>query len=245
MSSCLRFVFSCLCCDLLVGVAARAQPAADLVLPRIVQTRDPVFPPSLEASGFSSGEVHVAIKVGATGKLDDLLVTAYTRKEFADETVKAIRTWTFEPARVGGEAVGWVRNLQIHFETNGIRVVADNPDHPAGRLAVLTSRDDHFAYRACSLKELDRSPVLHHVVEPQAFPRNSSKPVVIEFYIDELGRVRLPGVREGEDAAFANAALDAVTQWEFDPPTRAGQPVLVRASQTFRVELAAASGKSR
>jgi TonB family protein len=216
--------------------ALSSEPPSDSAAPGIVETREPMFPPGLQASGFSYGEADVAIKVDAAGKLGDVLVTAYTRRQFADEAVRAIKTWTFEPARSQGGPVGWVRNLRISFRVDGARIVIDNPEHPAGKLSILVNPDDHFDYRPCALRDLDRIPRPRHVVEPTGFQaRASGRPVVIEFYIDEEGRVRVPAVSEGDDAAFANAALAAVSQWRFDPPTRAGTPVLVRASQVFRV----------
>jgi len=240
-----RWVPSALGCAAALAIAARAaESAADQTVPGIVETTHPVFPPGLEASGFSYGEVHVAVKVDAAGKLDDLLVTAYTRRQFADEAVRAIRTWTFEPARAGGGPVGWVRNLQVYFRTDGARVVLDNFEHPAGKLLIFAGSDDHFNYRACALRDLDRIPVPRNVVAPEGHPQRSSGPVVIEFYIDEQGHVRMPGVREGRDAGFANAALAAVAQWQFDPPTRRGIPVLVFASQTFRVVPPVAPGRT-
>jgi len=94
---------------------------------------------------------------------------------------------------------------------------------PSGR------KDEHsgqpgrpFRLSRVWFRELDRTPVPRHVVEPQGFPSQASGPVVIEFYIDEQGRVRVRG-EGGRNAAFANAALAAVSQWRFDPPTRGGR----------------------
>jgi TonB family protein len=222
--------------------AVAAEPAEDLAQPKIIQTRDPIFPPSLEHRGYSSGEVHLAVKVDAAGKLEDVLAIAFTQKEFADEAVEAVKTWKFEPARIGGASVGYVRNVVIYFQIQGIRVIETDPLDEITRLRFLPSAyEQRFEYSACSLRDLDRIPVPRHVVAPADFPRNPSDSVVIEFYIDEQGRVRLPGVKVGANADFANAALDAVSQWRFDPPTRKGKPVLVLADQTFLAKADAAT----
>ena len=58
----------------------------------------------------------------------------------------------------------------------------------------------------------------------------------VEFYIDETGRVRMPSVsRETDEAseALSSAAITAVAQWQFDPPTVKGRAVLVLAQQDF------------
>ena len=58
----------------------------------------------------------------------------------------------------------------------------------------------------------------------------------MDFLIDEEGRVRLPAVSRATNEAneeLAAAAVTAVTQWRFEPPTAKGKPVLVRAQQDF------------
>src|SRR5579862_5712968 len=55
-------------------------PSDHRVLPRIVQTVTPVYPPQMERAGISTGKVKFIIKVDKTGKLEDLLVIEYTQK---------------------------------------------------------------------------------------------------------------------------------------------------------------------
>jgi TonB family protein len=57
--------------------------------------------------------------------------------------------------------------------------------------------------------------------------------VVVDFYIDETGAVRMPYVTGRPHTLLANLAVDAVRQWKFEPPTRNGTPVLVHARQVF------------
>ncbi len=78
------------------------------------------------------------------------------------------------------------------------------------------------------------------IVKPQ-YPaawarRSQAVHIRVEFYIDPVGRVRMPAVSSRSVAAdpkMAAAALDAVSQWRFDPPLRKGKPVLVHAEQDF------------
>jgi TonB family protein len=241
MNSKFRFVLS-----FLLGcggaLAAAAESPEDIVPLKIIQTADPMFPPSLERAGVRHGIVHAAIKVGADGKLEDLLITAYTRKEFADAAITAIEKWRFEPASDNGVPLDSVRDLVFNFELLGVTMDAPSllDQGHVSRLKISFDSDDSFDYQACELRDLDRIPVLRHVVVPAGYPPRSSGSVTVEFYIDEQGRVRLPGVSGDADAPFANAALDAVRQWQFDPPTSRGNPVLVRASQTFHFTPASA-----
>ena len=58
--------------------------------------------------------------------------------------------------------------------------------------------------------------------------------VVLDFYIDEQGRPRMPVVTHSDDDALNLAAVEALSHWRFVPPTRNGVPVMVRAKQSFR-----------
>jgi TonB family protein len=209
-----------------------ATPPAPPALPQIVQTVSPIFPAQMELAGISTGTVKFIIKVDKTGKLEDLLVTEYTQRPFADEATKAVRQWTFAPALAGTEPVGWVRELNLYFRTDGMMVTYDNMEAPS-HFKMTEHRDEIIEYHACSLRDLDRIPVPLHVVAPAAALRADAGEVRVEFYIDENGRVRIPVARETPDAAFANAAVDAVSQWQFEPPTSNGKPVLVHAVQIF------------
>jgi|HubBroStandDraft_2_1064218.scaffolds.fasta_scaffold143928_2 TonB family protein len=231
-----RFASFLIFCGLAFPYPASASaPPNSSVLPPIVETMEPIFPPDLERDGIATGNVKFVIKVDKTGKLEDLLVTEYTRRQFADEATRAIRKWTFGPTWVGSEPVGWVRELDLYFRAEGTVIRLVNTEPLAVDKQALQGYDETIEYRACSLRDLDRIPIPRHVVAPAGPLRPGSGPVKVEFYIDEEGRVRIPVVREPADAAFANAAVEAVSQWQFEPPTCKGKPVLVHAIQIFTI----------
>jgi outer membrane biosynthesis protein TonB len=45
--------------------------------------------------------------------------------------------------------------------------------------------------------------------------------------------VRVPAVSINDDSVLTALAVAALRQWRFEPPTRNGSPVLVKASQVF------------
>jgi TonB family protein len=55
----------------------------------------------------------------------------------------------------------------------------------------------------------------------------------VSFVIDENGRVRVPIVLGATEPALGEAALDLVRSWRFDPPSHAGEPVLVEDRKTL------------
>ncbi len=201
---------------------------------RIIQTVDPVFPEALIPVYRNGGRVDLLISVDADGHLADWLVTRYTDKLFATAAVDALRHWEFEPARVMGDPVPVCIELRFAFEVKGVVVSTTLGD----TVTAMFNSIMHDAYQPCSLRDLDRIPVplaMVRPVYPQQFAEHGAVgDVVVDFYIDETGAVRLPYVTGWPHTLLANVAVDAVRQWKFEPPTRNGLPVLVHARQVFR-----------
>ena len=202
---------------------------------RIVQTIDPIFPPVLTREGVTQGEARVAVNTDVNGKLVEWLVVGYTLPEFGAEAVRAIKQWVFVPARQRGEAVGTTFELIFYFEAKGVIVTTTNTTESMKRLIMF--ENDRYQYEPCSLRELDRIPTPLTTVKPN-YPAELAKKGVrgrttVYFYVDETGSVRMPSVSPREDSALTALSIDALRQWKFEPPTRDGKPVLVRASQVF------------
>jgi TonB family protein len=78
---------------------------------------------------------------------------------------------------------------------------------------------------------------------PAGHPDSAKPPkVLVSFYVDEQGRVRLPNVESSATPELVLRALEAVQYWAFKPGTIKGETVLVYTyrSLTFRPENAAA-----
>jgi len=130
-----------------------------------------------------------------------------------------------------------VARIDFNFEREGLTVVNQSAEENLQE-RFLDLDKDQYSYRVHILQELDHIPRPVHIVEPH-YPlewanKGIAGVVTIEFYIDETGRVRLPAVvNSGVSPLLGNLALDAVQQWQFEPATCKGKPVLVRASQNF------------
>ena len=234
-----RFSIMLFCFGLFGGGAAVAQipaPRPEWQSLKIDQTVEPVFPYQLQQLSVTSGDARIVINVDGTGKLDEYLVIGYTMPEFADVVVRAVKQWKFEPAKLRGEPVGATVELDFNFESQGTLVVSQTSiDNLQARLLQLMA--GAYAYRPCSLKELDRIPTPIVTVSP-IYPRELADKgvkgrVVITFYIDETGAVRMPAGSVDDDSRLISLAIAALRQWRFEPPTRSGRPVLVAAEQTF------------
>jgi TonB family protein len=209
--------------------------APDHVSLEIVQTELPRFPLMLSSSSVMNGDATVAIHVDQDGQLTDYLVTGYSRKEFADSAVDALKVWRFNPSRLNG--VSWPSVQEVHFDFSrtGVVVSATAFDFLMNRIDEIDK--DKFAYHSRTLRELDRIPTPVHVVSPVS-PNltggENRRTVAVDFYIDEEGRVRMPSVSRADvGTACAASAVDAVKQWRFEPPLYRGQPALVFVRQEF------------
>jgi TonB family protein len=224
----------------LTGLAlARGSPASDVWdnrQPRILQTSPTNFPAGLAAEGVSRGEVRAVLHVDAEGKLVDCLVTAYTRRELAEELVAHLRDWNYEPARQRGEPVGSRFEVAFAFEARGMVVSLTAHDS----IAASTNRFVRPALTTLVCRRLDLDEPIRaiHVVGPQhpgsrVALRSGQSTVLLDFYIDAEGRTRMPVVLRATHELYAAAAVEALMQWRFSPPLREGRPVLVRATQVF------------
>jgi TonB family protein len=209
----------------------------DYVPVKINQTEEANYPLSLVSLGVKSGSASVAIAVDDAGRLTDYLVTAYSHPAFADSAVAALRKWRFEPAQIHGFPRNSKSDLSFRFQMEGV-VVVTMTALSYSEMLHLKLAPGSMAYSACTLGELDRIPIPIKIVNP-VYPNvlaRSSRGghVLVGFYIDEQGRVRMPSVSRETDEAneeLAAAAVAAVEQWQFDPPTSKGRPVLVAAQQ--------------
>jgi len=199
---------------------------------KIVELHNPIHPRSLMEVGVSKGYAEVLMKVDEAGQLEDWFVTAYSHKEFADSVVRAMKTWKFMPATMNGEAIGAITQVRFVFEAVGT-VITQNA---ATQMDAYRYRIEKlFSYKLAGLKDIDRLPVPVTMPSP-AYPEKLSKrggQVLLDFIIDETGKVRLPSVVSADHAELAELASMAVKNWTFEPPRQKGRPVAVRVQQRF------------
>jgi TonB family protein len=153
--------------------------------------------------------------------------------------VTALKQWKFEPARINGDPVAASSEVAVVFEVQGMTVVSLNATDELMARFYQVNNADAF-YRPCALKELDRIPTPLAAPAP-AYPQEFARTgrvgrVTISFYIDESGAVRLPTVEVDDNPDLASLAVGALRQWKFEPPTRRGRPVLVKATQIFNFQ---------
>jgi TonB family protein len=209
---------------------------SEYVAPRIIDEPVWSYPLGAERDGLYSGDVSVVLSIDAEGHVTDWLVLQFTHPAFSQNVVANLPQYRFAPARARGEPVPVRTIMNFNFHKGGAIVSHTAMDHIEER--IMTLEGTKTISRICSVKELDRPLTPVRVVSPN-YPnelrqRQEDGLVTIDFYVDEQGRVRLPAITSVDHPIFAREAVGALTQWQFEPPTSYGQPVLVHAKQVFR-----------
>jgi TonB family protein len=202
---------------------------------RIQPTSDLDFPNALTNSLTSDGWAQVMISVDAGGNLTDLLVVSYTHEAFAREAVRALREWKYLPAQDHGQPTGVRMTLTVDFhDSKGVIkmwLMGDIDQAPG-------FKHERVIKEIYEPRELDGPVKAEKVIRPvnpaKSIPSATEESIVkVDFIIDEMGRPRMPVVEASPHEAFAQAAIDALIQWRFSPPTRYGRPVAVQVKKEF------------
>jgi TonB family protein len=199
----------------------------------IYQTVNPVFPRVAIDSGLLEGDTSIAVSIDSKGALEEWLVVGYSHPSFAEAAVTALKQWKFDPMRLNGEPMGAQIDLSFHFSATGVVVTLDLNTFVSG----MFTRMGLSASWPCTMQQLDNIPTPLNAVAPP-YPESLQKngvqgQAVVEFYIDANGNVRMPAVSSADHLELGLIAADAVKQWKFEPPTRDGHPVMVKARQIF------------
>ena len=84
-----------------VTLCAKTQkPSVDFQPPQVISTVEPSYPPNT----VTGGTVILKITVGPSGEVEDVQVLQQA-KGFTQQAIKAVRKWTFEPAKLDGKPV--------------------------------------------------------------------------------------------------------------------------------------------
>lgn len=184
----------------------------------------PVYPGALLRAGVT-GAATVRARIGEQGEVAAVELLGASHPDFGQATLAMMQAWQFEPPGASGAR-------ELTYEQ---RFAFDKPAQsgvPASARALI-ERLARGGVGVAAASELD-APLRPVLQGAPAAPLSGggSRPAgraVVDFHVDESGRVLLPELVSGSPAEFGWAALTAVNQWRFEPPRRAGQPVTVRA----------------
>ena len=189
----------------------------------------PVYPYDLLRDKVK-GAATVVFIINERGRIVYANVNKATQPEFGAATIAMVEQWEFEPALKDGRPTRSGFAFEQEFSRYDRDLVPDEVDdvlsleqkHPE-RIVPAGKLDE-------PLKPVSTRPPVFPVSAPANLARGEA---VVEILIDEEGRARLPRVFSASDPAFGWAAVQAVSVWRFDPPTRKGRPVVTRVRIPF------------
>ena len=206
----------------------------DVVPPGFSDTSAPIdlfFPGKAYVDGVSEGSATVGVMLDAEGNATDFLLLRYTQKYFGDSLLREAREQRYAPRRIRGVAVPGRFDFGYRFVPTMVMQMTSFGDI-AQRYAQIEG-GPKFVYRPHLEREVDGG-VLEDTKSAVAFIPDGFTPlpgdklkVLVSFYVDEQGHVRLPNVESASSPLLIPNAVKAVEHWEFKPPTVNGRPVLV------------------
>ena len=216
-------------------------PDAELRSFVIVRQLNPLFTvaprmsATMQLENILKGSVRFAVQIDAEGRPVDWIILAYTNKDLAEATRLVLKDWRFEPETIEGHPVSAQTEFNMDFRGPDVVTISQAMDQQ--EFLFRNMGLERLEFELCPVSKLDRIPIPVNVVKPlysfEARDKGIRGNVEVRFYINEKGEVRLPAVLNADRIDIAEAALDAVRQWKFEPPTRNGKPVLISAAQHF------------
>lgn len=196
----------------------------------------PEFPTFAWLTGANRGIVTVAIGRDAEGVVTDVLVLDSTNGKLTQSVITAVKEWKFaRPANQPLPGTEIVPIVRFKFSTKGIAVVSAL----TGTLqAKAQAPFEEKPVVLPSFADLDKTPTPVHQPMPRLTGSRAANvaeggSATVKFFVDETGQARVPVILEATTPDLGQAAITAVEQWRFDPPTRAGQPTIALEVETL------------
>jgi TonB family protein len=221
-------------------------PTADELTQPEFSASDPFikvqFPGQAVHEGVATGRATVGVLLDATGKPQDFLLLRYTRAYFGEALLEEAKRRDYSPKRLHGAPIPGSFVFSYAFEPPpGMNAISNF--EAGARRAEEIQGGAGYVYRPVRETEIDGGQLAPTRLAVPVLPRElapaDGQPVrvLVSFYVDEQGRVRIPSTESTLRPEFITAAIASVQQWAFKPPTAQGRPVLVHAMRalTFRV----------
>lgn len=206
----------------------------------------PLYPLALANEPVNYGSAWIGCTVDDDGRVIETWILRASHPAFGEAAEDALRAWRYapraEPAPGAGPAAApWPRSEVVRFDFGRPGNVTSFP--------AVDSVKGIFPYppeAGAGPAELPLLPPrsLKRLAGPSPRPPAGAPPgrVLVEFVVDEAGRVRLPVALEADHPALARATVEALRGWRFEPPTERPEAPGVRLRWAFRFGPAPAPG---
>jgi outer membrane biosynthesis protein TonB len=187
-----------------------AEPQIAQNVPQAQEGYSPPVPLSLVSTPYPpqalfGGEVVLDAVVDTSGELAELTVVS-GQSPFIGPVLDAVRTWSFEPARLNGNAVEGRLSIVFQF--------------PQSYVPPLTSQERTFP--APSTNGSDRAAMPLYTREPN-YPPHSVVDGSVAIYasLDQQGQIKSTRVLRDVDS-LTDSTLSALSLWRFAPAKQDG-----------------------
>ncbi len=203
-----------------------------------------MIPQNLRPLQLSNPRVRFKVVVDATGEILDSMPFEATHFGLLDDAEKALGKAKFKPATLDGKAVSGKISLTITFydpeqrywRMGGINAPMGVTVSEAVERRIYDVSKEAYVFRESDPTDLDQPLQLLHselkVIHPEGQPVKKGS-VLVEYFVDHRGRVRLPEIIRSDGEYHSLSVLMTLQETEFAPPTKDGHPTYVRVRQPF------------
>ena len=198
------------------------------------------FPGRAYFEGVFDGQATVGVMLDVRGNPTDFLLLRYTQRYFGDALLREARRQAFTPNRVKGVAVpgryyfGYIFKPGFVVAMSSFDAITERTNEIAG--------GTKFIYEPHPEREIDggllecTESAVPFIPDGYEAPNSGPVKVLVTFYVDEKGHVRLPSVESAASPLLIPNAVKAALHWAFTPPTIKGKPVIVFAMRAVTLE---------
>ena len=212
-------------------------PPTDLSGGGLAPSEPPVslfFPGRAYEAGLPRGFATVCVELDEAGRAVDYLLIAYTEKYFGDALLRSARGMKYSPLLFRGKPVPSRFNFGYEFRPQ-FTVALNSFEAAQNRQWEVRGGRPEFKFQPVTEEDLDAPLEFERQAVPN-FPAgytpagSKADTVMVTFFVDETGRVRIPRVDSAVSPLLVPNAIKAAHFWKFKPPTVKGKPVLVYAA---------------
>ena len=194
----------------------------------------PAYPVALMDRPIYEGHAVVGCLVAADGAVLETWAMRASHRAFADSAERAIREWRYAPAPTGADQMGAlpvrVDLVRINYSLTGSII---SQTQMQAQLSAFPDSENRLPPLFDKPVGKNAVPVRLKGNVPKPIAGGSGGSVVVEFFIDAGGSVRLPVALNAPNHVYAESALAAVRAWQFAAPQVDGKPASVRVRWNF------------
>ena len=200
--------------------ASRPEPEPEPILEktpaRLIKSERPDYPQEARKQGWE-GTVVLRITVGTGGDVGNVNIQESSGFAELDESAaQSVKTWEFDPAKLGDDPISSVVDLPIRFNLDeyGIQAPREEPEPEPEPEPVL-----------------EKIPARLVKSERPDYPQEARKQgwegtVVLRITVDTGGDVENVNIQESSGfAELDESAAQSVKTWEFDPAKLGDDPI--------------------